>query len=344
LPPLLPPSTGTTFYVDGATGDDHDAGTSPATAWKTIQRALDTLRPGQRALVRGGTYAENLFESSSGTPLAPITVAAYPGETVVLKPASTSGDTYAAEITGSYFRLHGFVLEDATGLGADVYLEDHANHIEISGNEIRYSHDQGLFADPGTSSIFVVGNRIHDNGLGHDPGQHQSHGIYFEGTHDLIADNAIYNQPYGFGIQLYPGNTDSVVVENTVVANGFSGIVLGGDGGVADEVVRENIFADNGAWGIATDSTCPVGPVLADHNVVYGNPSGGIQADCPQLVTAGGNIAADPLFADLAARNLHLLAGSPAIDAGLLAWSEPFDLDGVARPQGAGPDIGAFER
>ena len=54
-------------------------------------------------------------------------------------------------------------------------------------------------------------------------------------------------------------------------------------------------------------------------------------------------LSADPLFVDAAGADYHLLAESPAIDAGVPLFSAPTDYDGHARALGAGPDIGAFE-
>jgi len=55
-----------------------------------------------------------------------------------------------------------------------------------------------------------------------------------------------------------------------------------------------------------------------------------------------GNIDADPLF--IGGRDLHLQPGSPCIDAGnSTAVTEPHDLDGNARVQGAAVDMGAYE-
>jgi hypothetical protein len=39
-----------------------------------------------------------------------------------------------------------------------------------------------------------------------------------------------------------------------------------------------------------------------------------------------------------------LEAGSPAIDSGLPLIEVTHDADGVARPRGAGHDLGAYER
>ncbi|MEK7407294.1 MAG: choice-of-anchor Q domain-containing protein [Acidobacteriota bacterium] len=54
------------------------------------------------------------------------------------------------------------------------------------------------------------------------------------------------------------------------------------------------------------------------------------------------NVNADPRFAALAANDLRLQAGSPAIDAGVNTQIST-DFNGIARPQGSAYDIGAFE-
>jgi hypothetical protein len=341
LPSGLSLSTGLTFYVS-TTGSDSNPGTLTA-PWRTIQKALNVLQPGQQALVRAGTYTQDLMMSRSGTATAPITVASYPGETVILHAASTSGDTYPVQITGAYFRLQGMVIENSLGTSAaNVYLSGSANHIELTKNEIRYGQDQGVFADNTTSYLQFLGNRVHDNGRNHVSGQHQSHAFYVEGSHDLFANNLIYNHPYGFGLQIYPANHDTVVVDNTVVASAHSSIVLGGSGGVYNITIRNNIlYGDN--WGVEMDTTCPTGPVTIDNNVMYAYSVAPIQGGCSSVVN-GGNILSDPMFVAYASRDLQLQSGSPAVDKGTNAWSATSDFNARSRPQGAGPDIGAFER
>ena len=65
----------------------------------------------------------------------------------------------------------------------------------------------------------------------------------------------------------------------------------------------------------------------------------------PQTTTQVGNFVGDPQFVNLMAGNLHLKATSPARDAAVASpgLSTTHDYDGTARPQGAQPDIGAFE-
>ena len=341
LPSPLNPSRGRAFYVS-RNGSDSNPGTRKR-PWRTIQMALKRLKPGQTALVRRGTYSEDLIMSRAGNTTAPITLAAYPGETVVLHAASTSGNTYPIQITGSYFRLRGFVIERALGTSAaNIYFSGFANHIEIVGNDIRHGQDQGIFAERTTSDIQILRNRIHDNGLGHRSGQHQSHGIYIEGANDLIANNIIYGQPYGFGIQIYPANHDTIVVDNTIAFNAFSGIVLGGSGGVSNITVRNNILAYNSSYGIAAVDPAPTGSVV-DHNVIFANGAGTIGPRFGGTDFGGGNSLRDPRFVSPAAANFRLLPDSPAVDQALPEYSEPIDLDGTSRPQGQAPDIGAFE-
>jgi hypothetical protein len=58
---------------------------------------------------------------------------------------------------------------------------------------------------------------------------------------------------------------------------------------------------------------------------------------------AGDRVNLDPLFVNLAANDFHLRSNSPAINRAITLAAVTNDLDGVARPQGASYDIGAFE-
>jgi hypothetical protein len=345
LPHRLRQSLGRTYYVSPA-GSDANPGSSER-PWRTVQHALDRLRPGERVLVHAGTYTEDIVIDRAGTASAPITVAAYPGERVVLHAAATSGDTYPVRFSSgaAFIRLQRFVIERARGTSStNVYFEGDVHHVELSGNEIRFSQDQGVFAEATTRSLHIVGNRIHDNGLGHEADQHQSHGLYIEGNDHLIANNVVYDHPFGFGIQLYPENVGTVVVNNTVVTSAHSGIVVGGSGGVANITIRNNILAFNGRYGVQTDRSCPVGRVVVDTNVFYGNADGAVEKACSELDVSGGNRTSSPRFVDLGGRDLRLRAGSAAIDYARPGFSPAVDIDRHRRPSGAGSDAGAYER
>jgi Right handed beta helix region/Protein of unknown function (DUF1565) len=334
LPAALPPSSGTTFHV-ASSGSDANPGTA-AQPWRTIQKALSTLAAGQRALVRAGTYAEDARLTRAGSPLAPITVEAFPGDRPVLTTAG--GHPLEVARSGAYFRFRGFVIEKAPGnSGGNVDVYGH--HVELSNNEIRLGQDQGVYTDEESHHVQILGNSIHHNGQGVF---HQSHGIYLQGDDHLVASNVIHDHVKGFGIQVYDRGSRAIITGNTVTGAGHSGIVVGGSGRVDNVRVHNNVFAFNAHYGISHDSSCPFAST-ADHNVVFGNGWGSLQAGCTGLNYAGGNRATDPLFRNFGSRDLHLLAGSPALDYALLAYSAATDFDGRMRTYGSGPDAGAFE-
>jgi len=343
LPPALPPSRGAIRHVS-TTGDDAGPGTADL-PWRTVQKALDTLTPGERVEVSRGTYTADLVMRRRGTPDAPITVTARAGAPVVLRPASTSGDTYPVRFTdgAAYVRLQGFVIERATGTSStNVYFEGSAHHIELARNDIRDSQDQGVFAERTTADLRIVANRIHGNGRGHLPDQHQSHGLYLEGRGHLVANNVVYDHPFGFGIQLYPAIRDTIVTNNTVVGSGHSGIVVGGPDGASNIVVRNNILAFNSQYGLESDDACPT-ETIVEGNVIAGNRSGAVKQVCPGLDTGRGNIEADPAFVSPRLADFTLRPPSPAIDRAQASFSPRTDEVGKTRPQGAGYDIGAHE-
>lgn len=107
--------------------------------------------------------------------------------------------------------------------------------------------------------------------------------------------------------------------------------------------VRNNIFVlVNGLQVFTGDSvyTATHWDQPHNHNIYYS--ADGSQADPCGKPLGVGDIIADPLFVDLANRDLHLQQGSPAIDAGIdVGLSQDFDNKMV--PAGKAPDIGAYE-
>jgi hypothetical protein len=88
LSPLA--ATAATYYV-ATTGNDINPG-SQAQPFKTIRKGLIVLRTGDTLYLRGGTYVENINSPiQGGTSWSnATTIAAYPGETVTVKPSSGS--------------------------------------------------------------------------------------------------------------------------------------------------------------------------------------------------------------------------------------------------------------
>ena len=135
-----------------------------------------------------------------------------------------------------------------------------------------------------------------------------------------MANNVVFDHPFGFGIQVYDQGHGSILVNNTVVTSGHSGIVVGGSGGVSNILIRNNILAFNKKYGVQMDSSCPTGSVVVDTNIIYGNGDGRVEGGC-RNVSVGHNIFRRPRLVDLARRNLSVLPISPAKDAARGAFS-----------------------
>ena len=74
----------------------------------------------------------------------------------------------------------------------------------------------------------------------------------------------------------------------------------------------------------------------------HGSSDATSAAQVNAISIAKGNISADPEYATYP-RDLHLTAPSPCIDQGTSDQAPPSDVEGKARPAGAGYDIGAYE-
>ena len=76
-------------------------------------------------------------------------------------------------------------------------------------------------------------------------------------------------------------------------------------------------------------------------NCDFINIQGGMPANF--VASASGSIATDPLFVNASALDFHLNAASPCKDASIAQSYAVNDFDSIARPQGGGADIGAYE-
>jgi len=91
LPSPLPESTGTVFHV-ATTGSNTNPGTEEL-PWRTVQKAVDVLAPGQKAIVHAGTYTQRVDVNRACSASAPCTIEAAPGEERPSPTARTSRAT-----------------------------------------------------------------------------------------------------------------------------------------------------------------------------------------------------------------------------------------------------------
>jgi Right handed beta helix region len=356
LPAPLPPSNGPAHYVSPL-GSDTNPGTLEA-PWRSIQKAMDALRPGEKAYVAAATYETgSAFGTSADTyawyttcsQLAPCSILAYPGEKPVLHGQ--------VRISGSYLRLSGFIIEGPLSLDvtsphqrrANQMLLEGASYVELSFNEIRKSDYHAGIKVNQSEHVHILNNYIHDNGrfaITYDPRTgnevaETDHGIYWgssSGGGNLIANNIIAHNR-GKGVQLYPNGTyDVIVSENTIVDNGNAGIIINGK---TDRItVVGNIAAFNGKKQIrvqAGDSN------RVERNLTYSPSPSLADIENTTLSTVTGNVVSDPLFVNRRAGDYRLTSGSPAIGLGLAEYAPGTDYTRRTRPHRAAPAAGAFE-
>ena len=116
--------------------------------------------------------------------------------------------------------------------------------------------------------------------------------------------------------------------------------------------VINTIFASNSGGALYTDDAASQPTLIAC--LFHGNPDGDVVRNGAGTYTGAAAIDAnvpgaqatldsDPRFVLPEADNYHLAGASPAIDAGTSNGAPSADIEGVARPYGAGFDIGAYE-
>ena len=145
---------------------------------------------------------------------------------------------------------------------------------------------------------------------------------------------------------------NSVISNNTAVSAGGAFYAVSGSTTLTNNTIAANVAAE----GASINQLYGAG-IGGANNIVYGNLKDDGTANYPVIngpitatftysdveggLTGTGNINADPLFVDAAAGNFQLAAGSPAIDAAQAGITT--DITGIARPQGAATDMGAYE-
>ncbi|MFN8490692.1 MAG: choice-of-anchor Q domain-containing protein [Caldilineaceae bacterium] len=257
--------------------------------------------------------------------------------------AALSAQNYSVQISNSRFVDNGLIDNESDTAVIDVYqswLE--LDHSEVIGT-----------AAPGDSRAVKVTNggfAIHDNSF------IANHAAYASGLNidtnklpsRLVNNIWLNNQPgTRDGAVVSIGNEAPLTVLNNTFANQTP--ITGN----AILFYEPALVAARTQANLATDQTMTV----TLYNTIFANISTSVAAQQPgrpvaishnlfwhsaPVGDASTAISADPQFVDLANGDLHLQAASPAVDAGLPV-DVTVDKDGVARPAGAGFDIGAYE-
>jgi len=369
-------SLGGVYYVDQATGSDANSGTSTSSPFRTISKGASVLTPGDILYVRAGIYAESLRNAipSGSSWSAPVTVAAYSGETVTLRPGA--GVDRVLHFDGAktqFIVVEGFIL-DGVNVGYDVVKitysdskDNHAHHIRIKNCEIKHSaSNQGVLSTGGgnAGNNEFIGLDVHHNG-----NSEFDHGLYISSSNNIVENCRVHDN-FGYGIHLYGDKGDinnNTVRRNRIYNNGSltdkAGLIIcGGDGNVvhhnlvyghkygirADynvtntKIYNNTVYGRDFMTGGISIGTTSAGAVVRN-NLVYRTYPGNEIDDYGTGTTLSNNLEGlAPNWVNADNGDFHLRSDSPAIDLGIDCGLTA-DFDNNPLPAGKSPDVGAYE-
>lgn len=257
------------FYLDAASGSDSAAGTSPASAWRSLDRAgQERLGPGDRLwLKRGSRFPGMLDLAAVGAAGHPVTVGAY-GDGTVPPVIDAAGRRAALRLTNCRY----------------VVVED----IELTGDG---------WSGPGSPVTTRTSGVLVEN-----KGRSAGGGIILRGLeiHDIFASKSVPDEGagarsnQGCGIEITNSGRNAtlaniVIAGCTIARTGRTGISLGGGAidtpasYISQVTIEDNTLTDIGGPGI--------NPRICRHVIVRGNTvdRSGSSAD-PRMHRRGSGI------------------------------------------------------
>jgi hypothetical protein len=285
----FPPAEPATYYVS-SDGSDQADGTSPQSAWRSLERAnFVTYQPGDRLLLQGGaSFAGPLYfePGESGTPDAPIAVDSYGTGRAIVNAGDANGllayNAGGISVEDIEFRGPGRINNPEDGvfffndLPGDVTLPYvRIDNVEASGFESGVV--VGAFnGGSGYRDVRLTRITVHDNvrtGL-----------IVYGPAFNPAAPDYVNEDVYVSEVTAYNNSGDP----NDVVRNSGSGIVLGSvkRGTIERSLAYNNGFlcaAPEGPVGIwAYDSTDVTIQFNESHHNRTGGPADGGGFDLDQ--------------------------------------------------------------
>jgi len=329
--------------------------------------AFDPVLAGQTITLASGpiTLARNVSIDASAAPGVTLS-GNHASRVLVVEAGVTAGVTGLTLADGYGFQLAGGVLNNGT------LTLDHAavrnNAMSTSAGEF-WQGGGGIYNGDG-ATLSLVDSTVADNTAGWSGG-----GIYsFTHTTTTIVRSTIsgnVSSDVGGAIRSLGNMTiDTSTISGNTSTGWHGGAIFQTDGDItiSNSTIADNIGPD---WAPSALFIGQFGgsfvPTLTLTNSII---TGSHWYSCERyasgtvgnVVSGGHNLVQDatcnPASSDIISgaaglgpladnggptRTRALLAGSPAIDAADPAASAPTDQRGVARPQGSGPDIGAYE-
>jgi parallel beta-helix repeat protein len=298
-----------TLYVNASAGSDANNGTSPATAWRTLSKAVQTMMPGDLIYLRGTFLNQSIMPFISGTATNKIVFKKEPGYTATIENGEYEGGIYV--VGQSHFVFDGIEVKNVpypvqVGQGGNniwfrnMHIHGGGNGVTFIGNadnnrvedtlienvgNVASNEGDGIILLDGSDNNVIVRNTIKN--AGHD-GINDTLQSNDSGTNsgNIIAHNRVNNRTSG-GI-ITSGKTANVIVEcNEVIDTSRDNPNAGSNMGIAvagtNGIYRYNVVRGSLSHGIQIlgyDFGGAVQSAVGNriyHNTVVNNLGAGIQ-------------------------------------------------------------------
>ncbi|MBK6533233.1 MAG: right-handed parallel beta-helix repeat-containing protein [Deltaproteobacteria bacterium] len=255
-------------------GRSGNAGTSAA-PFDRITTALNRARPGDRVLVRAGTYPGGGWISASGTAAAPIRVVSVDGP----RRAVIAGGSETLRIgdAASYLSFEGLELRNSTnnlihidGGSHHIWLRDvYAHHAGVDGDVLKVNQARSIYLE--RSEFAFPGVRTGSE----NPSQEC---IDFVDVDDIVVRDS-YIHDGGNSMMYAKGGAQGVVFENNVIAGQRAGAI--------DPMVGLGASTDSSLLG---DAQFEAIDIVFRNNVVIGGVAGAVGVYDGQNVVIANNL------------------------------------------------------
>ena len=154
---------GTTYYIDSVSGSDDNSGTSPEQAWKSIDKANQTVySAGDKILLKcGETFTGMLALNGNGTEDAPIVISSYgEGEKPVIRADSGSFVMIIANVSNRVVENIEFTAPDGLGMFILAHSGEEVKNITVRNC---YFHDIASGRTDTSSAALMIDNFTADS-------------------------------------------------------------------------------------------------------------------------------------------------------------------------------------
>ena len=321
-----------TWYVDASSGSDVNNGQNAATAFASIQRAIDSSGPGDKVIVNDGVYGA----ITSTNQLLTIESINGAGSTII-DASLTATNVCAADLdrignsgVPTNTLLRGFTVCNGNAyVGGGIYGGT-AEKCVISNNTAQ-AYGGGTIQTV-CRDCLVTGNSA---------GQYGGGTAYGDVRRCVITKNTAF---CGGGTYQSP-TYNSLITFNTVDG--------GGGGSYQNSLYHCTVYGNTADQGGGIFSGKVVNCIFAGNSAnlgidtYYATMTYSCASDNVNLRSDGeGNIAVYPCFVNAASGDFHLSKNSPCINTGSLdesVNSEGADIEGNARICEGRTDMGAYE-